>query len=196
MRRVLTLLLLLALSASCARTSASKERYEKDGLGFSYTSDWHVRSDKEVSGTVGTRILMLVGPHEALLTLTRFPASHPTTLAEYVATVEGKRVAAVAKLSGSAARIEGKQLGVVRATIAGQAREGLAQAFDIDNAGVSTPYRADFYVIEAGDFKWMLMAQEQAAYEAALLPEIQLVYDSLTLPSAQARKDAAGAENK
>jgi hypothetical protein len=196
MRRVLITSLLLALSASCARTSASKERYEKDGLGFSYMSDWHVRSDKEVSGTVGTRILILEGPHEALLTLTRFPASHPTTLAEYAATVEEKREAAVGKLSGNAARIEGGQLGGVRATIAKQAREGLARSFDIDNAGVSTPYRADFYVIEAGDFKWMLMAQEQAAYEAALRPEIQLVYDSLTLPSAQARKDAAGAEKK
>jgi hypothetical protein len=196
MRRVLTLLLLLALTVSCSRATASKERYEKDDLSLSHSSDWHVRSDREVSGTVGTRILMLEGPHEALFTLTRFPAAHPTTLAEYAATVEKKRESAAGRLSGGATHVEEAQSVGVRATIAGQEREGLTKTFNIDGPGGSTFFRADFYVVEAGDFKWMLMGQEPAAYEAQLRPEFQLMYDSLSLPSAQARKDATGTENK
>ncbi|HJQ31165.1 MAG TPA: hypothetical protein VJ866_03250 [Pyrinomonadaceae bacterium] len=193
MRRVLTVLLLLALTVSCSRVAASKERYEKDGLSLSHTPEWRVRSDRE---TAATRVLILEGPHGALLSLTRFPASHPATLAQYAASVEEKREAATGRLSDTAVHAEGAQTGSVRATIVGREREGLTKTFDISTPSDSTHFSAEFYEIEAGDFRWMLMRQEPAAYHAELNSGIQLVYDSLSLPSAPAPKAAAGAENK
>jgi len=167
--------LLLPLAA-CSSSRAVKT-YHKNGLRFSYPSDWFVTTDMRLPGNAGVREVVINGPDHALLLLFCFPEATHVTLESFAASAAKGRDGVVKKKLGGApftAR-------AVTARIAGQESPGIEQAFDLEILGQTLPHQASYYLVHVAGFKVVVGAQAAQQHLATAQPSWQKVFDTLAL---------------
>jgi hypothetical protein len=167
---------LLLTLAACSSSRAVKT-YHKNGLRFSYPSDWFVTTDMRLPGNAGVREVVINGPDHALLLLFCFPEDTNVSLESFAANAAKGRDGVVKKKVGGApftAR-------AVTARIAGQESPGIEQAFDLEILGQTLPHRASYYLVHVAGFKVVVGAQAAQQHLATVQPSWQKVFDTLAL---------------
>lgn len=182
--RVTIAALLCALAVACASAPVTREKYQKDELTFTHLSNWVVKSDNLLASG-NARVVTVEGPHNTVLTISRFPSANPITLDDYVARIEERRGSIIEKrTAGIVSQKNGQNLGnVISGMIAGKSRDGVTQSFDLSLLSLVTHFRADFFMIEDSRYKWVLMAQTPVEQREQVEQGLQLIYDSLSFNS-------------
>jgi len=151
---------MLALGG-CMRRAVTVEDFSKDGVSFSYDSDWTVAKDADVAGG-NARSIEVKGPNNALVMLECLSPARRDTLEEFAKEVAEGREQAVDR-----ARIGSMQLastGKVKtkpatAVVSGHDATGLAQHFPISVFGVDVPHEARFFLVEGTRYRIVVMTQ-------------------------------------
>jgi len=180
-RRVLAALLFTLAACSSPRTV---DTYDKNGLRFSYPSNWMVTTDMRIPGNERVREVVVSGPDHALLLLFCFPEATNVSLESFAASAAKGR-AGVVKAPFTAR--------AVTARIAGQEAPGIEQAFDLEILGQRLPHRASYYLVHVPGFKVLVGAQAAQQHLATVRPSWQKVFDTLALEApAEAPADSGG----
>src|SRR5262249_46495080 len=91
----------LALLAACVACSRPViKQYQKDGVQFSYYSNWKIVKDAPIAGKPDVRSIQIEGPSNALISLICEPPASKQSLEQFADAVATRRGAAIeAKLS-------------------------------------------------------------------------------------------------
>jgi hypothetical protein len=167
---------------ACTRTP-SVQHYQKDGVQFSYYSNWTIVKDAAVDGKSDVRAIHIEGPGNAVVSLICVPPSNGQTLEGFATGVAQRRDAAIeSKLSiGSfkAAEVSKGASEPITGTIAGEEQQGILQQFSINVLGTQVPHEARFYVLGRQRYKVMIMSQVSIASAAATHPGSELILRTL-----------------
>ena len=176
--------LLLTITACGVFKPAVKQEYNKDGLTFSYFSDWKITEDKTTAEAVGdVRFISLEGPNDAVLLITRFPGDTDVTLESYVKLLQTGMQEETKTMTGGVGvfKMDDGNLTPVEAQIAGTGRRGLAREFNIKVLNFPVPHRAETFLVEAGNEKWFIVSQSSKEDWEKLKTGFQTIFDSLSL---------------
>src|SRR5262249_31170029 len=131
--------------------------YQKNGLNFSYFSDWSVATDSQIGKTGDARAIHIEGPNSAVVSLICLPASNPATLEDFGAAIAKDRPGVMKEelqakgLPGSITETGGTE--PVVASIQRKPQTGLRQRFSIEVADTKTPHEQDFYMVVGSRYK-------------------------------------------
>jgi hypothetical protein len=159
-----TCLAALALWAACAACSSPVvKQYQKDGVQFSYYSNWKIAKDAPIAAKPDIRSIQIEGPSNAVISLICEPVSSAQSLEQFAEAVASRRGGAIeAKLSIGGIQTAQVSKGTSNPTtgkVAGRDREGILQEFNIDMLGQQVPHQAHFYLVEGSKYKIMIMSQ-------------------------------------
>jgi hypothetical protein len=154
----------LALWIACAACSSPViKQYQKDGVQFSYYSNWKIVKDAPIAAKPDVRSIQIEGPANAVISLICEPPSSQQSLAQFADAVATSRGAAIeAKLSVGGFQTAQVSKGTSTPTtgkVAGRDRAGILQEFNIDMLGQQVPHRVRFYLVEGTKYKIMIMSQ-------------------------------------
>src|SRR5215471_10713785 len=156
-------LVALALWVACVACSPVVKQYQKDGVQFSYYSNWKIGKDAPVNGKPDIRSIQIEGPSHAVIVLICEPASSAQSLEQFAEAVATRRGAAIEnRLSVGGFQTAQVSKGTSNAStgkVAGREREGILQEFNIDLLGQQVPHQARFYLLEGTKFRIMIMSQ-------------------------------------
>jgi len=184
----LPLAILVAGAVVLAGVACSRpvvKQYEKDGVRFSYYSNWLIAKDAPIDGHPDMRSIQLQGPSHAVISLICEPSSSPQTLEQFADGVAARRGAAIErKLSlgdiktaqvtrGSSHPATGK--------IAGRARQGIMQQFSVELLGQQMPHHSWFYLVEGARCKMMIMYQIADTNAAEMQEGSNLILQTLAI---------------
>jgi len=179
---VLAALAMAVVCVACTR-KPTIQQYQKDGIQFSYPSDWAVTKDAPVDGNANVRAINIEGPDNAVIVMICLPASSNQTLEEYAAAVAKSRDAAIeGKLSLGplkGAEVRGTS-GPTTGKVAGQEQQGILQQFTINLLGTQVPHEAKYFVVQGSRYKTIIMSQVATASAAATHPASELILNTLT----------------
>lgn len=181
---ILAALAVVALSTGCTRNHVA-QIYQKDGVTFSYYSDWKIIKDAPVKGNASVRAIHVEGPSNAVVSLICEPASSPQTLDEFASAVAAARGAVIeSKLSlGSikTATVTKGSSESTSGTVAGQTRLGVFQQFNIEILGTQVPHEARFFMVEGSQYRIMIMAQVAVAHAPETRQSVDMILSSLSI---------------
>jgi len=92
---ILSVLTLVAVCSACWHRGITLKQYDKDGIRFSYNSDWSVAKDAPIEGNPTARSIKIDGPHHAVMMLICVPTSNTQTIQGFADTIAEKRGAAI-----------------------------------------------------------------------------------------------------
>ncbi|HZR27234.1 MAG TPA: hypothetical protein VFA71_00525 [Terriglobales bacterium] len=181
---ILAVLAMMFAGVGCTRPPSIRH-YQKDGMQFSYYSNWTIVKDAAVDGKPDVRAIHIEGPGNAVVSLICVPPSNGQTLEGFAAGVAQRRDAAIeSKLSiGSfkAAEVSKGASGAITGTVAGEEQQGILQQFSIDVLGTQVPHEAKFYMVSRQRYKVMIMSQVSIASAAATHPGSELILRTLAI---------------
>jgi len=176
--------LLLIASTACNRSHTIKQ-YQKDGVQFSYYSDWTIRQDAMLGAAANVRAINMEGPEHAVVSLICLPASNQQTLEDFASAVAKRRDAAIEnKLSiGSlkTAQVNKGSSAAVTQDVAGDQQQGIIQRFTIDLLGTQVPHEARFFMVQSPNHHTMVMSQFADQYAATGRPSTELIMKTLSI---------------
>jgi len=185
---MLALVVLLGSAAACSYLNPRKpvaKQYHKDGIQFSYFSDWTIAKDAAVAGKSDVRAIHIEGPEHAVVSLICLPPLSEQTLEEFAAAVAEHRGAAIeGKLSlgplkpaevtrGTSEAVTGK--------IGGKDQEGILQRFSINLLGTQVPHEARFFAVRGQRYKVWIMSQVATTKAPATHAAAELILDTLAV---------------
>lgn len=177
-------LLLLLASTACNRSHTVKQ-YQKDGVQFSYYSDWTIKKDAMLEGAAHARAIHIEGPEHAVVSLICLPAANTQTLENFASAVAKRRDAAIEdKLSiGSfkTAEVNKGSSAPVTQDVAGEQQQGIMQHFTIDLLGTQVPHEARFFLVQSPNHHTMVMSQFADQYAATGRPSTELIMSTLSI---------------
>jgi hypothetical protein len=175
---------LLLASTACNRSHTIKQ-YQKDGVQFSYYSDWTIRQDAMLRGAANVRAINMEGPEHAVVSLIFLPPSNQQTLEDFASAVAKRRDAAIEnKLSiGSfkTAEVNKGSSAAVTQDVAGEQQQGIMQHFTIDLLGTQVPHEARFFMVQSPNHHIMVMSQFADQYAATGRPSTELIMRTLSV---------------
>src|SRR5882724_6842616 len=143
---ILSVLTLVAVCSACWHRGITLKQYDKDGIRFSYNSDWSVAKDAPIEGNPTARSIKIDGPHHAVMMLICVPTSNTQTIQGFADTIAEKRGAAIEdKLSFGPLKPADVNKGsseTTTGTVGGKEQQGILQRFSIDLLGVKVPHEA------------------------------------------------------
>ena len=178
--KIVSLLVLLAATAGCSRRQVVPAKYEKDGLSFTYFSDWRIKEDKLVADGKA-RVITIEGPEHGVMTVSRLSAGNAISIDEYAHILEEKRSEVVKRQFGGVLPIstERTHTETTVGRIAGETRSGLTQVFSVRLLGIDVPHMANLFMVEQGGRKWIFMAQAPSAKWIKVQSGFQKIFDSV-----------------
>jgi hypothetical protein len=178
--KVLVFLVLLTAAAGCVRRQAVPTKYEKDGLSFTYFSDWRIKADKLVAEGQA-RVLTIEGPENAVMTVSRLSAGNTISIDEYAQILEEKRSEAVKREFGGVLPISTERTHTEPTVgrVAGETRSGLTQVFSVRLLGIDVPHMTNLFMVEQSGRKWIFMAQAPSANWIKVQSGFQKIFDSV-----------------
>ena len=185
---------LVIFSACDAFKPVTKQEYSKDDVKFTHLSNWQITEDSTTTeSNMTARIITVEGPHDAVLTASKFPPSFPLTLEEYIKIVseEMKKgakdlTAGIDVLSLSAGKTMPSE-----ARIAGSPQHGLAREFNIEALGTAVLHRAEYYAIDGDKEKWFIMMQSSKEDWESVKDGFQTMLDSFPAAAKTELQNAA-----
>ncbi|HTD23845.1 MAG TPA: hypothetical protein VK738_14395 [Terriglobales bacterium] len=181
---ILAALAVMFACVACTRTP-TVQHYQKDGVQFSYYSNWTIVKDATLDATPEVRAIHIEGPSNAVVSLICLPPSNRLTLEAFATEVAQRRDAAIeSKLSiGSfkTAEVSKGTSAPVTGTVAGEEQQGVLQQFSIDVLGTQVPHEAKFYMLSSQKYKVMIMSQVSVASAAATHPGSELILRTLSI---------------
>lgn len=177
-------LLCLVASTACNRSHTIKQ-YQKDGVQFSYYSDWTIKKDALLGGAANARAIHIEGPEHAVVSLICLPTTNTQTLEEFASAVAQRRDAAIeSKLSiGSlkTAEVSKGSSSAVTQSVAGEQQQGIMQHFSIDLLGTQVPHEARFFMVQSPNHHTMVMSQFAEQYAGTGRPSSELIMSTLSI---------------
>ena len=171
-------------SGACSK-APTVQTYQKNGVQFSYYSDWKVSKDAPVKDKPNIRSILLKGPDHAVVTLICVPPSSTQTLEQYADAVAGVRKTKIEnRLSvGSlkTAQVDKGSSESVTAKVAGHDQTGIHQQFSIELLNHAVPHDVNFFMLRGTQYKVMIMSQVPQRNSEKSRPEIELIFDSLRI---------------
>jgi len=189
LRAVWTGLAALALLAACVACSRPViKQYQKDGVQFSYYSNWKIVKDAPIAGKPDVRSIQIEGPSNALISLICEPPASKQSLEQFAEAVATRRGAAIeAKLSVGGIQTAQVSKGTSNPTtgkVAGRDREGILQEFSVDLLGQQVPHQARFYLVEGTRYKIMVMSQVSNRNASETQAGSELILSTLAIEGA------------
>src|SRR5713101_4850238 len=184
--RVPGILMLLVIAAvACVHRPAVPMKYEKDGLSFTYFSDWRIKEDKLVADG-RARVITIEGPENGVMTVSRLSAGNAISIDEYAHILEEKRSEVLKRQFGGVLPIstERTHTETTVGRIAGETRSGLTQVFSVRLLGIDVPHMANLFMVEQGGRKWIFMAQAPSAKWIKVQSGFQKIFDSVAFAPA------------
>jgi hypothetical protein len=178
------------LAVACVACSAPViKQYQKDGVQFSYYSNWKIVKDAPVDAKPDIRAIQIEGPSHAVISLICEPPGARQSLAQFAEAVASRRGAAIeARLSVGGVQTAQVSKGTSNAiadTVAGQSREGVLQEFSVDLLGQQVPHQARFYLVEGAKYRIMIMAQVATSYATETRAGSDLILKTLAIEAAR-----------
>jgi hypothetical protein len=177
--------LMCLLVASCAPKETTVKTYTKDGVKFSYVSDWSVIKDAPVDGAPDIRSIQIEGPHDAIVCLICLSGASQQTIEEYAEAVANRRTKSInKKFSFGALQVGDASKGTSEPTsgkISGHEQKGIHQHFSANIFGVEVPHDAMFFEIDGTKFKILITAQVAEENLKTSRRAIELILDSLRM---------------
>jgi hypothetical protein len=162
-RHLITASLAFFLVCAGCKPNPVAQQYQKDGVQFTYYSDWKIAKDAPAKGNANVRAIHIEGPHNAVVSLICEPVLSPQSLEEFAAAVAERRGAAIeSKLSVGSLKTATVSKGTSEpnlGNVAGRQRPGIFQRFSVDMLGTQVLHEARFYTVEGSKDKIMVMAQ-------------------------------------
>jgi hypothetical protein len=160
-------------------------QYQRDGIQFSYFSDWTIAKDAAVDGKSDVRAIHIEGPEHAVVSLICLPALSMQTLEEFAAAVAENRGAAIeGKLSLGPLKPAEVSKGTSEPTtgsVGGKEQQGILQRFSINLLGTEVPHEARFFALSGQRYKIWIMSQVATAKAPATRGAAELILDTLTV---------------
>ena len=179
-------LLVVALGVpACAQKPTTLVKYEKNGISFSYLSDWKVASDPVAEPRDGTLIIMLEGPREAIVSMTVVPASSQMTLDEYAGEIARSRQDSITQSLSvgaiSPATVTSTLSQDTTAQVGGVVRKAITQTFSVALLGEKMPHRATFHMVADQDRKAYIQTQASVEDLARVTPGFEATLASFRM---------------
>lgn len=169
--------------ASAPSRNRAVHQYDKDGIHFSYYSDWSVAKDEPIGSTGNARAIHIEGPNNSVVSLICLPSSSRSTLEEFADEIAKQRPGLMKeefRQNGiSDPHIEQGSSEPIIGNIQGQPQNGIRQRFTIELARTKTPHEQDFYMVSGGRYKTMISAQVAEENLEQTRPDWQLIFDTL-----------------
>jgi hypothetical protein len=180
-------LLASAVCAACLSAPVVKQ-YQKDGIRFSYYSNWKIAKDAPVNGRADAKIINVEGPNHAVIILICMPPSTTQTLEQFASALAKNRDEAIeAKLTFGGVKTAEVSKGTSRPTtgrVAGRDRAGILQEFSLDLLGQPVPHQAWYYVVEGTKYKTMVLSQVSTEKADQTRAGSELILSTLTIEGA------------
>ena len=180
---------LLSVAALCVCFSGcwgkpnAVHAYKKDGVQFSYYSNWSIAKDAPVIEKPDIRLVHIEGPHHAVVSLICVPPSSAQTLEQFADAVATRRGTAIEKkLSVGSLKTAAVEKGTSESVVlrvGGNDQTGIRQRFTIDLLGQQIPHETMFFMLRGTKHKILIMSQVAVKHLDAARPAIQLILDSL-----------------
>jgi hypothetical protein len=184
---MLIALALLVSAFGCSLHKPVVKQYQKDGIHFSYFSNWTIVKDAAVAGKPDVRAIHIEGPNNAVVSLICVPILSEQTLEDFAAAVAENRGAAIeGKLSVGPLKTAAVSKGTSAPTtgrIGGKEQQGILQRFSVNLLGTEVPHEARFYALRGQRLKIWIMSQVATDKEAGTRGASELILDSLAIES-------------
>lgn len=124
-------------------------RYAKNGLSFSYYSNWKITEDYMAEGKV--RSITVENEANGIFIIALFPLDSPITLREFAANVAKERPG---NMGGTVSETQG--FTIIR-TIGGQSIQGIRHQFSVSLLGATVPNTQDFFHLKTDKANVVIM---------------------------------------
>ena len=172
-----------AFCSGCVPVKPTIQNYSKDGIEFSYYSNWVVQKDAPLENKPTIRSIQLSGPGHAHISFICAPASSQQKLAQYAdAVAAGRKTAIEKKLTIGTVKAADVDKGTsesVVARVGGHEETGILQRFTVDVLGNPVPHEARFFMVVSGKYKVMVMTQVSQRHLESTRAAMELTLDSL-----------------
>ena len=177
--------LTLILSLTACSKPLTVQTYSKNGVQFSYYSNWKLDKDAAVAGNTNVRSIVIKGPHHAIVNLICVPAASTQTLEQFAEAVAIRRKAKIEnRLSIGSLKTADVDKGTsesIAAKVGGSEQKGIHQQFSIDLLGKVVPHDVRFFGLQGTKIKMMIMSQTPQEHIATAQPGIDLILDSVRI---------------
>ena len=174
---------------ACSPKAPTIQTYQKNGVQFSYYSDWKIAKDAPVEGKPNVRSILLKGPNHAVVTLICVPPSSTQTLEQYAQAVAGRRKTNIENRlsigSVKTAEVDKGSSEPVTGKVAGRDQTGIHQQFSIELLGNAVLHDVNFFMLRGTQYKVMIMSQVPQKSSQSSQPGIELIVDSLRIERLQ-----------
>lgn len=179
------LLLLATAVFACSPKPTTLVNYEKNGVAFSYASDWKVASDDVIDQSSNTRAIYLDGANGSMVSLVTMPVGVHMTLDAFAAEIATERVNAInSMLSVGAVNAGTANVGssqAVTGLVGGKQLAGIVQRFNITVLGKSVPHESQFFAVTNERTKAFIMTQVATEHAKQAAPGIATALSSFRL---------------
>ncbi|HEX6902146.1 MAG TPA: hypothetical protein VF789_20690 [Thermoanaerobaculia bacterium] len=178
--KTLVIALLTAAGVACSPNAPELVMYSKDGVQFSYFSNWKVVRDSPYDTNPEIRAIDLDGPHKAIISIILFPPSVQPDLNEFAASVATRR-ASLTKESLPTALTETGTSQTTTGRISGHGQNGILQRYSITLMGQEVPHEARFFLVNTGQAQTIVMTQVASEDALKVNAAFDRVLDSLRI---------------
>jgi hypothetical protein len=147
-------------------------RYDKDGVSFTYHSNWDITDDYIAEGRARRISIDMAGPGAFIMLVV--PPEIPLDVNKLATDMAKERPAATPIVS-----ISESQTLEVRRTVRGQDLQGIRHKYSGSLLGVSVPYTQDFFQLNAGRANAMITFLAPDEDWQRVDEGVQLIFDSL-----------------
>lgn len=181
LERVFIVLLFIAAVLACkSMKPVTKQSYNKDDLSFNYLSSWAITEDNIIEESVKVRFVQIEGPDDALLFITRFPIKSDITLERYAEMTNKERAENMKKKLGGTIKVGETVTKETQRQIGSKSLKGILQEFSLRLLGVDVPHRAEFFIVEDKEYKWIISTQTPAEDMKGVQEGYQVIYETLS----------------
>jgi len=165
---------------ACSPNAPELVTYSKDGVQFSYFSNWKIVGDSPYDANPDIRAIDLDGPHEAIVSIIIFPYSAGRSLDEFAASVATRRTN-LTKKALPAGSMETGTSQTTKGRIGGHEQNGILQRFSVTLMGQEVPHEARFFLVNARQSQTVVMTQVASEDAMDVNAAFDRVLDSLRI---------------
>jgi hypothetical protein len=180
--RLTTFAAALAFSG-CLQQTPTIERYARDGVEFSHSSNWRIETDEPTKDEPTVRVIQIDGPNEATVMIVLTPAGNERTLKGYATSVaQGRTSGLKKKFAVGSIQAGDAEVGSSQATmqnVGGRQVPGIHQQFAVTLLGMDVPHEASFYLIDSPRHRTFVMTQTATETESEAHAGWQPILESL-----------------
>jgi hypothetical protein len=173
------------LHVGCALRPRTLELYDRDGVKFSYYSDWTVAKDAPLDNRPEVRSIQIHGPNHAVVSLLCLPADTTRTLEQFahdVAVNRAKKVKdrfTIGPITAGDAD-EGTSEAAT-GNISGKTVTGIRQRFQVELLGHPAPHQAEFYLLVTNRYRVFVITQVADRHLDVAQADWKTILDSLQI---------------